>query len=451
MSKTTRVLVLSFVLVFVFGVRARAETLAEIIAHVEKTSRTMKDMSCDMKMNMDIMGQKMSAEGDMKMLLPDKFMMCLEMKMPGMNMDANFKMVSNGQVMYQEVNAGDRRIVNKVDPKAAGINMDMGGFPGMTGTGMPTMTPSPAQCLAELKKMMDVKLLDDVVLDDGQAAWVIEGKLKPEAFRMMQNRVKGQGGQDLEVFKSQMARIRLYIGKQDKYMNKMEFLPGTGEKAFGSMEFVNLKMNRGLTAADFAYTPPEGVPVNDMTEMMRAQVEAFKPTFSKTEAQPEQKPVGPAGQRPPSTVLKVGVAAPAFTVKTLAGKKIDLVDLRGKTVVIFFWATWHKDSVAQLAEIDGLRKLHSTEGLEIIALSLDEPAMAEKVRKVVKEKGVTLSTAIGNDKIFDAYWISEIPAYVLMDAGGKVLSSESMPPDLSELKKALAALFKKSDAKVAKQ
>ena len=447
MSKTTKFLLLSLVLVLALTARARAETLAEIIAAVEEKSRTMKDMSCDMKMEMDIMGQKMSSEGDMKMLLPDKFLLNLRMKMPQMKMDMKMKMVSNGRVMYQEIEAGDGRMVNKIDPKAAGIDMNMGTLPGMSGSGMAGVTPSPAQCLAELKKMMDVKQLPDVVLDDGQAAWVIEGKFKPTAFRMMQDRMKGRPGQDLEVFKSQMVRIRLYIGKQDKYMNKMEFLSSTGEIT-GSMAFTNLKMNTGLTAADFAYTPPEGVPVNDMTQMMRAQVQTLKPTFTKTEAAPGEKP---AGDGPPSTVLKVGVPAPAFIVKTLTGRKVDLVNFRGKPVVVYFWATWHKGSVAQLAQIDRLRKVHRAKGLEIITLSLDEPARADEVRKAMKEKGVTVSTAIGNDKIFDAYWIREIPCYVLMDAEGKVLSSESKPKDLLELKKTLAALFKKSDAEVVKK
>jgi len=440
MLRTTRSAILSLVLVLLVAGFARGETLGEIIRAVEEKSRSMKDMSCDMKMHMDVMKQKMSAEGEMKMLLPDKFMMSLRMKMPDMNMNMDMKMVSDGQVMYQDIETGDRRMVNRIDVKAAGIKMNMGTLPGMGGPGV-GMTPSAAQCLRELETMMDVEQKADVVLDDGQSAWVIEGKFKPAAFRMMEGPAKLRQ-QGLDAFKSQMAGMRLYIGKRDKYLNRMEFLAGTGETV-GGMEFSNLKINSGLTAADFTYAPPEGVTVNDMTEMFRAfQAGTVKPEAG-TEAEPAPAPDGP-----PSNVLKVGVPAPAFTVKTLSGTTIDLAAFRGKPVVVFFWATWHKGSVGLLAEMDALAKTYRAQGLTVVALSLDEPGAQEDVKRAVAEKGVTVDAAIGNDTIFDA---SEIPSYVLMDTEGKVLSSEAKPKDLSELAKTLDSLLKKTDGKVVKK
>ena len=50
---------------------------------------------------------------------------------------------------------------------------------------------------------------------------------------------------------------------------------------------------------------------------------------------------------------------------------------------------------------------------------------------------------MGNDAILDAYWIMEIPSYVLIDAEGKVLTSEKTPKDLTGLEEHLAKLLKK--------
>ena len=123
--------------------------------------------------------------------------------------------------------------------------------------------------------MMDVKQKEDAILADGQKAWVIEGKFKPKYYMMMNQGATGATGAGRDVFKSQMAGLRLYIGQDAQYMNKMEFL-SSANKTTGTMSFEELKFNQGIPAEAFMYETPEGAVVNDQTETMRKQVAAMK-------------------------------------------------------------------------------------------------------------------------------------------------------------------------------
>jgi peroxiredoxin len=232
-----------------------------------------------------------------------------------------------------------------------------------------------------------------------------------------------------------MGGMRIFVGQKDEYVNRMEFLASDAEKTrTGVVELTDLKFNQGLAPELFMYTPPEGVAVNDMTEVMRKQMDAVRNAMDVPEE--AEAPAAPAG------VLKVGVPGPAFQVKTLDGKTIDLAGMRGKPVLLFFWATWHKASVAQLVTVNKLA-VNKKGAIEVVALSLDEAGEAGAVRNVLKEKGISLNVAMGEKAVLDAYWITEIPSYVLLDADGKVVGSESKPKDLAALEKTVEQMTKK--------
>jgi len=423
--------VLALVIALATGAIAYGETLEEILKHVEKKCATMKDMSCTMTMEMRMMGQTVSAKGDMKMVLPMAFLVNLVMEGGGMPAPMKMKMVSDGHTMYQEMNLGDKVFVNKFDIEAAGMAQGgMGGFGMGMGGGMGNLDP--AKQLEEVKKFMDLEVMKDEVLEGGQKAWVIEGKFKPEFYQMQ----AGKGGGNVEAMKNMMGGMRIFIGQQDEYVNRMEFLAGDEEKTrTGEIDLTDLKFNQGLGPELFVYEPPEGVAVNDLTEMMRKQMEARR----KAMEAPGEKVEAPAA---PAGVLKAGVAGPAFVAKTLDGKTIDLAAMRGKPVVLFFWATWHKGSVKQLSEVNKLAEDRKG-AIQVVALSLDEAGEAAAVKKVVEENGIRVSVAIGEKAVLDAYWIAEIPAYVLLDAEGKVAGSEVKPKDLAALEKTVNEITKK--------
>ena len=246
---------------------------------------------------------------------------------------------------------------------------------------------------------------------------------------------QGGGQQNVELLKSQMGGMRIFVSQKDEYVERMEFLANDAEQTkTGVIELKNLKFNQNPAADLFKYTPVEGVAVNDMTETMRKQMEAVKKAMEAPEE--AEAPAAPAG------VLKAGVPGPAFQAKTLDGKTIDLAEMRGKPVLLFFWATYQKASVAQLVTVNKLAA-DQKGAIEVVALSIDDAGAMDEVRKVVKEKGITLDVALGEAAVLDAYWITEIPSYVLLDADGKVVGSESKPKDLTELLKMVNEITKK--------
>ena len=76
---------------------------------------------------------------------------------------------------------------------------------------------------------------------------------------------------------------------------------------------------------------------------------------------------------------------PAFRLKDLTGKKVHIKDLKGKVVMISFWATW---CVPCKRELDDLAKLYKktdkSKGLEVLAIATDGPETFSEIRGVVK-------------------------------------------------------------------
>ncbi len=123
----------------------------------------------------------------------------------------------------------------------------------------------------------------------------------------------------------------------------------------------------------------------------------------------------------------VGQPAPDFRVNDLENQPVALAALRGKPVLIDFWATW---SGPNLDALPALRAAHER-GLTIVSVSLDE--QAAPVILAAKEQKLTWpqvhNGTCGTD-IAAAYQVNTIPASVLIGADGKVLRLDLRGPAL---------------------
>src|SRR5205814_8902835 len=107
---------------------------------------------------------------------------------------------------------------------------------------------------------------------------------------------------------------------------------------------------------------------------------ASPPLSSQTPVQVDTitQPPLEAGNRP-------GLAAPEFTLKSLAGPEASLSDYKGRPALINFWASWCKPCRSEMPDIVAAYRAHQESGLEVLAINLTDQEGMKDIRKFVAE------------------------------------------------------------------
>jgi cytochrome c biogenesis protein CcmG, thiol:disulfide interchange protein DsbE len=85
-----------------------------------------------------------------------------------------------------------------------------------------------------------------------------------------------------------------------------------------------------------------------------------------------------------SNTLHLGQAAPPATLVTLDGQHITTTDLRGRVVILTFWATWCVPCRDELPLLSAYSRAHAAQGLTVLAFSLDAPEDLRRVRQIAQ-------------------------------------------------------------------
>lgn len=117
-----------------------------------------------------------------------------------------------------------------------------------------------------------------------------------------------------------------------------------------------------------------------------------------------------------------GKAAPDFALKTLDGRDATLGELKGKVVLVDFWATWCPPCVKGLPHINEIagKKELAAKGLVVLAVNAREKQ--PKVSAFLESKGLgNLIVPMDVDgKMMDAYQVGPIPTTLIIGRDGKI-------------------------------
>ena len=125
-------------------------------------------------------------------------------------------------------------------------------------------------------------------------------------------------------------------------------------------------------------------------------------------------------------LIKPGTLAPDFKMKTIDGNTFMLSELKGKTVVLDFWASWCPDCRKDAPEIVRLYKQFHPQGVEFVGVSMDTDI--EKWKAAVEQYGIEYTQVSELKKFKETdisrlYGVKWIPSMVVVGPDGKVAFS----------------------------
>jgi cytochrome c biogenesis protein CcmG/thiol:disulfide interchange protein DsbE len=129
---------------------------------------------------------------------------------------------------------------------------------------------------------------------------------------------------------------------------------------------------------------------------------------------------GEAAVHQEGTTTGVGDTAPDFKLARLDGSLLQLSDLRGKAVLVDFWATWCPPCRAALPHLKELDEQYGDQ-LVVVGIALDREGR-RVVEPFVQKHDISFEVVLPDDKVVDAFGgITSIPTSFLIDPGGRIV------------------------------
>jgi thiol-disulfide isomerase/thioredoxin len=129
--------------------------------------------------------------------------------------------------------------------------------------------------------------------------------------------------------------------------------------------------------------------------------------------------LGAAGLAAPQP-LKIGDPVPPFSLQTLDGKTLSIASLKGKVVLLDFWATWCGPCRQAMPELKQLLQKNTGKPLVLVSVSADQDRKAAE--EFVRTNSMSWTqTWDGQGKVIaGVFGVQSLPSYALIDADGRI-------------------------------
>lgn len=124
--------------------------------------------------------------------------------------------------------------------------------------------------------------------------------------------------------------------------------------------------------------------------------------------------------QPGSAGFQQGKVAPDFQLKDLDGKSVRLSDLRGKAVLLNFWATWCPPCKEEIPWFVDFQKQYGRQGLQIVGVAMDD-AKPEAIAKFAADMHMNYPVLLGTNDVADSYGgVEALPTSFYIGRDGKI-------------------------------
>lgn len=149
----------------------------------------------------------------------------------------------------------------------------------------------------------------------------------------------------------------------------------------------------------------------------------------------------PTTTAPPPTT-KPGSEVPEFILQDAEGNTVNLSDLKGKPMVIHFWASWNNDSTAGIAFLETLKK-DKGDSMHVLLVNLadGEKETVETAKQWLADKNYACTVYFDDGTVAEKFSTKEVPMTFFMNAEGVAKSYINGMIDQTAFDKGLATIL----------
>jgi len=140
--------------------------------------------------------------------------------------------------------------------------------------------------------------------------------------------------------------------------------------------------------------------------------------------------------------LEVGNLAPDFELKNVEGNSIKLSSLKGKKVILNFWASWCPPCRQEMPDMAKFYVDQKDKGIEILAVDLTNTEKSrEDVTNFMRANSITFPVVLDeNGKVSQLYNVASIPASFIIDSQGVIQRELVGPMTYNSMKSMLGSI-----------